>query len=216
MSNNKHVQKILDRSSPGLGGKFLGIFGCGSEFLDPWRPLLGKCVSTLLSTRSVWKSEYYVKVHFSPLYFHTKTKTFTCSRFLAYKVKYFKLFLVSILMIMAHSSWKVSQKYHIRRWKKRQFTTQECWHSGKCLPLGFLLQKLLHQCGRGTEALGPWHCSSVTEAQVALMAAFSSSLLLGLASGKKKSSISWKACQLAEARSAEKSPGRRWSWFLTC
>lgn len=52
--------------------------------------------------------------------------------------------------------------------------------------LGFLLQKLLHQRGCGTKALSLWHCSSVTEAQVALMAAYSSSVLLGLVSEKRK------------------------------
>ncbi len=46
--------------------------------------------------------------------------------------------------------------------------------------LDLLFHELLHQRGCGMEAISLWHCSGGMEAQVALIAAFRSSALLGL------------------------------------
>ncbi len=47
--------------------------------------------------------------------------------------------------------------------------------------VGLLLPELLQQCGVAWKSISLWHCSGVMRAQVALIVAFSSSALLGLA-----------------------------------
>ncbi len=70
---------------------------------------------------------------------------------------------------------------------KKGYFKQKCQASEKYVHfyvlntwLGLLLHELPHQCGVAWEAISLWHCSGVMEAQVALIAAFRSSALLGL------------------------------------
>ncbi len=70
---------------------------------------------------------------------------------------------------------------------KKEYCKQKCLASEKYVHfhalntwLGLLLHELLHQCG--VAAISLWHCSGLMEAQVALIAAFRSSALLGLMS----------------------------------
>ncbi len=78
-------------------------------------------------------------------------------------------------------------QYYIRSIKKAYFK-QKCQASEKYVHfyalntwLGLLLHEFL-QLRRGMEAISLWHCSGVMETQVALIAAFRSSALLGLVS----------------------------------
>ncbi len=111
-----------------------------------------------------------------------------------HRVKYFKPLFLEIFMIMA--LWKDKKKnnqclrkfeYYIRSIKKGYFK-QKCQASEKYVHfyalntwLGLLLHEFL-QLRRSMEAISLWHCSGVMETQVALIAAFRSSALLGLVS----------------------------------
>ncbi len=124
----------------------------------------------------------------------SESETHILNIFITHGVKYFKPLFFETLMIMAYRWWKPKIQclrkfeYYIRSIKKRIFKTEM---SGFWKVCSFLCTQYLvgppfawitASMRRGMEATSLWHCSGVMEAQVALIAAFRSSALLGLVS----------------------------------
>ncbi len=119
----------------------------------------------------------------------SESETHILYRFITYRVKYYKPLFLEILKIMAyrHKIMAYRQKMYIRSIKKGYFKQMSgfwkvcsflCTQYLVGAPFAWMTASMRHVM----ESISLWHCSGVMEAQVALIAAFRSSALLGLVS----------------------------------